>query len=76
MATVRVESSAPTCNRLVRRVRVMAEIDYVMIENLVDKQRAALNPDPGKGGPGGPFAQRGNKEAFSSHFRWPCPKEK
>jgi alpha-mannosidase len=68
VATLRVESSAPTCNKLVRRVRVMAGIDFVMIENIVDKQRAALNPDPGKGGPGGPFAQRGNKESIQFAF--------
>jgi alpha-mannosidase len=73
VATVRVESSAPACNRLVRRVRVMAEIDYVMIENLVDKQRVALNPDPGKGGPGGPFAQRGNKESIQFAFPLSVP---
>ncbi len=73
VATLRLESSAPTCNKLVRRVRVMADIDYVLIENTVDKQRAALNPDPGKGGPGGPFAQRGNKESIQFAFPLAVP---
>ena len=68
VGTLRIESSAPSCNSLVRRVRVMADLDYVMIENTVDKQRAPLNPDPGKGGPGATFAQRGNKESIQFAF--------
>ena len=73
VASLNIESSAPTCNQLVRRVCVMAEMDYVAIENTVDKQRAPLNPDPGKGGPGGPFAQRGNKESIQFVFPFAVP---
>jgi alpha-mannosidase len=68
VATLRIESSAPSCNNLIRRVRVIAETDYVSIENIVDKQRAPLNPDPGKGGPGESFAQRGSKESIQFAF--------
>ncbi len=73
IATLRIESSAPTCKQLVRRVRVMAGMDYVAIENTVDKERAPLNPDPGKGGPGGLFAQRGNKESIQFAFPLAVP---
>ena len=73
VATLRIESSAPACKQLVRRVRVMAGADYVAIENIVDKQRAPLNPDPGKGGQGGPFAQRGNKESIQFAFPLAVP---
>ena len=73
VATLRIGSSAPTCKQLVRRVRIMAGMDYVAIENTVDKQRAPLNPDPGKGGPGGPFAQRGNKESVQFEFPFAVP---
>lgn len=73
VATIRIESSAPSCNSLVRRVRVVADLDYVAIENTIDKQRAPLNPDPGKGGPGAAFAQRGNKESIQFAFPLAVP---
>ncbi|GGH08726.1 glycoside hydrolase family 38 C-terminal domain-containing protein [Silvibacterium dinghuense] len=68
IATLRIESSAPTCNRLVRRVRLAAGADHVLLENLVDKQRAPLNPNPGNGDQGSAFAQRGNKESIQFAF--------
>ncbi len=68
VASLRVESAAPGCNRLVRKVRLMAGADYVEIVNVVDKKRAPLNPHPGQGGPGGAFAQHGNKESVQFAF--------
>ncbi len=73
VATLRVEASAPTCNRLIRRVRLMAGKDHVELENIVDKQRAPLNPNPGQGGQGGEFAQRGNKESIQFAFPLAVP---
>jgi alpha-mannosidase len=73
VATIRIESSAPTCNRLIRRVRVMAGQDYVVLENIVDKQRAPLNPNPKKEDQGGSFAQRGNKESIQFEFSMSVP---
>lgn len=68
VASIRVESTAPGCNRLVRRIRLTAGADWLEISNLVDKKRAALNPHPGQGGPGEEFAQRGSKESMQFAF--------
>ena len=68
VATLRVQSSAPSCNGLTRRVRLVAGQDFVAIENTVDKQRAPLNPHPGKGNQGDEFAQRGSKESVQFGF--------
>lgn len=69
VATLRIESSAPGCNRLVRRIRLKAYADWVEIANTIDKKRAPLNPHPGEGGPGGDFAQHQSKE--SAQFAFP-----
>jgi alpha-mannosidase len=68
MSALRVESSAPGCNRLIRTIRLAAGSDYLEIANLVDKKRAPLNRAPGKGGPGDAFAQSGNKESIQFGF--------
>lgn len=68
VVSVRVESSAPGCNGLVRTIRLVAGMDHVELSNVVDKKRAALNPHPGKGGPGDEFAQRGAKESVQFAF--------
>jgi hypothetical protein len=73
VATVRIQSSAPSCNGLTRRVRLVAGQDYVELENIIDKQRAPLNPNPGKGGQGGEFAQRGSKESIQFAFPMSVP---
>lgn len=73
VATLRIDSSAPGCNSLTRRVRLTAGVPYLEITNIVDKQRAALNPNPGKGGPGGEFAQRGSKESVQFAFPLAVP---
>jgi len=46
---------------------------YVELFNLVDKQRVPLNPNPGKGGPGDEFAQRGSKESLQFAFSFSVP---
>jgi alpha-mannosidase len=69
VATIRVESSAPGCVNLVRRVRLTASADWIEISNTVDKKRVPLNPHPGgEGGPGGDFAQHESKESVQFAF--------
>jgi alpha-mannosidase len=41
VVTLRVESSAPLCKSLVRRVRLAADQDFLELANTVDKERAA-----------------------------------
>lgn len=67
-ATLRIESNAPGCNKLTRKIRLVAGADYLEIINTVDKKRAAMNPNPSKGGPGGDWAQRGGKESVQFAF--------
>ena len=67
LATLHIESEAPGCNKLVRKVRAFA--DSVELTNIVDKKRAPMNPNPAKGGPGEDWAQHGGKE--SVHFAFP-----
>jgi len=69
VVSVLVESSAPTCKNVSRRIRLVAGADYLELENTVDKLPAALNPHPGSGGPGDEFAQRGSKESIQ--FAYP-----
>ena len=68
VATTRIESSAPGCVDLVRRVRLNAYMDWIELSNTVNKKRGRLNPHPGKDGPGGDFAQRESKESVQFAF--------
>lgn len=68
VATLRIESSAPGCSSLVRRVRLNAYADSLEISNTVNKNRVPLNPHPGTGGPGDDFAQRQSKESVQFAF--------
>src|SRR5579862_7042825 len=68
VATIRIESSAPGCVDLVRRVRLNAYMDWIEISNAVNKKQAALNPHPGEGGPAGDFAQHQSKESMQFAF--------
>jgi hypothetical protein len=68
VATIRIESSAPGCVDLLRRVRLKAGVDWVEVSNIVNKKRAPLNPRPGEGGPGGDFAQHESKESMQFAF--------
>ena len=76
IVSVRIESSTPSCNSLVRRVRLAAGIDHLELSNIVDKKAAPLNPHPGKGGPGDEFAQRGSKESLQFAFPFAVPEGK
>ena len=76
VVSVRIESSAPSCNSLVRRLRLGAGMQHLELFNVVDKQRAPLNPHPGKGGPGDEFAQRGSKESLQFAFPFSVPEGK
>lgn len=76
VASMRIESSAPGCKSLVRRVRLAAGMDYLEVINTVDKERAPLNPHPGVGGPGDEFAQRGSKESLQFAFPFSVPNGK
>ncbi|HEX4322224.1 MAG TPA: glycoside hydrolase family 38 C-terminal domain-containing protein [Acidobacteriaceae bacterium] len=73
VATLRIESSAVGCKSLTRTLRLYAGADYVEIHNLVDKERAPLNPHPGKGGQGDDFAQHGSKESVQFAFPLAVP---
>lgn len=73
VASIRIESSAPGSRSLVRRVRLSAGSDHLEISNLVDKERAALNPHPGAEGQAGDFAQRGSKESLQFAFPLSVP---
>jgi alpha-mannosidase len=64
VASLIIESDAPSCNKLTREVRMMAGLDYVEIINSVDKKRAATGDKPGDWN----FAQKGGKESLNFAF--------
>jgi hypothetical protein len=68
IATIRIESSAPGCFDLVRRVRLKASLDWIELSNTVNKKRAPLNPHPGKDAVAVEFAQHGSKESVQFAF--------
>ena len=76
VVSIRIESSAPGCKSLVRRIRLGAGMDYVQVSNTIDKRRTPLNPHPGAGGPGDEFAQRGSKESVQFAFPFAVPNGK
>jgi alpha-mannosidase len=73
VACIRIESSAPGSKSLVRRLQLYAGGDHLEISNVVDKERAALNPHPGAEGQAGEFAQRGSKESLQFAFPLSVP---
>lgn len=68
VATLRIESAAPGCNNLVRRIRLVAGADHVEVSNQVDKRRAPMNPAPGDNDQAGEWAQHGGKESLQFAF--------
>jgi alpha-mannosidase len=68
VASLRIESSAPGCVSLVRRIRLTAGADWLELTNIVDKKRTPLNPHPGEGGTSGEFAQHQAKESLQFAF--------
>jgi len=73
LVVLRVECSAPGCNSLVRKIRLAAGAHHLELINVVDRKRLPLNPNPGKGGPGEEFAQRGAKESLQFAFPFHIP---
>jgi alpha-mannosidase len=69
VASLRIDSEAPGCNSLVRKVRLCAGADHVELTNIVDKKRAPMNPTPGKGD----WAQHGGKESVQFAFPFNIP---
>jgi hypothetical protein len=76
VVSILVESSAPTCKSVSRRIRLVSGADYLELANTVDKLPAALNPHPGSGGPGDAFAQRGAKESIQFAYPLAVPEGK
>ncbi len=68
VVSLRIESDAPGCNKLVRKVRLIAGAGHIEITNIVDKKRAPAIPHPGKGAAAEEFAQRGGKESLQFAF--------
>lgn len=73
VATLRIESSAPGCRSLVRRVRTIASADWVELSNIVDKRRAAIDPHPENAAFAREFAQHGGKESVQFAFPFAVP---
>jgi len=68
VASLRIESSAPGCNSLVRRVRLSAGADWIELSNLVDKKRAPQNPIAGNVDEARSWSNVGGKESLNFAF--------
>ena len=68
VVSLRIESPAPGCNSLVRRVRLTAGADWIEMSNIVDKKRAPLNPHPGNSDEAHAWAFYGGKESVQFAF--------
>jgi alpha-mannosidase len=64
LSTLLMTSAAPGCNKLTREVRLVNGFDYVEMTNILDKQRAELNPHPGDYA----WANTGGKESVNFGF--------
>ena len=73
IALLRIESPAPGCNSLVRRVRLSAGADWIELSNAVNKKRAAISPHPEDQKLAGEFAQHGGKESLQFAFPFAIP---
>lgn len=73
IASLRIESAAPGCNSLVRRVRLAAGADWIELANTVDKKRAAIDPHPENHAFAHEFAQHGGKESVQFAFPFAIP---
>jgi alpha-mannosidase len=73
VASLRIESSAPGCNSLLRRVRLVAGADWLEISNVVDKKRAPINPHPEDKDFSNAWAQYGGKESMQFAFPLAVP---
>lgn len=73
VASLRIESSAPGCNSLVRRVRLTAGADWIELSNVVDKKPAPRNPHPGNDAAAHKFADQEGKESVQFAFPFAVP---
>ena len=73
VATLRIESSAPGANSLVRHVRLVAGADWIELSNVVDKKRAEINPNPNDRAASSAFSQHGGKESVQFAFPFAIP---
>jgi hypothetical protein len=69
LASLLIESDAPSCRKLAREVRITTGYDYVEVIDVVDKERAAIPAQPGDGA----FAQKGGKESINFAFPFRVP---
>jgi hypothetical protein len=73
IASLRIESTAPGCNSLLRKVRLVAGADWIELSNVVDKKRAAIFPHPEDRKLAGEFSQHGGKESLQFAFPFAIP---
>ncbi len=73
IATLRIESSAPGCNSLARRVRLVAGADWIELSNLVDKKRAEIILNQTDPKVSHPSTQNGGKESVQFAFPFAIP---
>lgn len=74
VASLRIESAAPGCNSLVRRVRLTAGADWLELFNIVDKKRAAaVYSHPGNNDDARAWSQYGGKESVQFAFPLAVP---
>ncbi len=64
LSTLLITSTAPGCNKLTREIRLVNGFDFVELTNILDKQRAELNPHPGDYA----WANTGGKESVNFGF--------
>lgn len=73
VASLRIESSAPGCRSLVRRIRLAAGADWLELANVVDKERADINPEPDNPTVSREFSQHKGKESVQFAFPFAVP---
>jgi len=69
LSTLLISSTAPGCNKLTREIRLVNGFDHVEMTNILDKQRAELNPHPGDYA----WANTGGKESVNFGFPFNVP---
>lgn len=73
VALLRIESTAPGCDSLVRRVRLTSGADWIELSNTLDKQRAPANPESGNSDEARAWSQYGGKESVQFAFPLSVP---
>ena len=68
VVSLRVESAAPGCNSLVRKVTLIADADWIDLTNVVDKKRAPLAAPTDDRAKMGAWSNYGGKESLQFAF--------